>query len=234
MFSQASLDLGPFDLELSAHPTCPLRGPSQFWSTTKKITTLFRYSLRWMGIWRTLHPRRMLHLPGTFSVHRELMDECEVLNVRRATQWTLANGLGVIPKVEPHTIGFEVLILRQVLSLCQGTPRGVIVHRCVSPGKPRTWALLFGAECLVYWFTAALRKKEKGRNVFSYWHTVGSKIIRALEIVRVKNSYLMQFYEIKVRQFTIFSLHIVYNKHEMIKIGNQIREKLQALSQVLE
>ena len=32
----------------------------------------------------------------------------------------------------------------------------------------------------------------------------------------------------------IFKPHTVYNKHEMIKIGNQIREKPQVLSQMLE
>ena len=32
----------------------------------------------------------------------------------------------------------------------------------------------------------------------------------------------------------IFKLHIAYNKHKMIKIGNQIGEKPQVLSQMLE
>ena len=40
----------------------------------------------------------------------------------------------------------------------------------------------------------------------------------------------MKFYEINNCQITIFRLYTVYNKHEMIKIGNQTREKLQALS----
>ena len=44
----------------------------------------------------------------------------------------------------------------------------------------------------------------------------------------------MQFYEKNVCQVMIFSLYTVYNKHEMIKIGIQTREKLQVLSQVLE
>ena len=44
----------------------------------------------------------------------------------------------------------------------------------------------------------------------------------------------MQFYEKNIFQIMIFRLHTVYNKHEMIKIGNQIREKSQVLSQVLE
>ena len=50
--------------------------------------------------------------------------------------------------------------------------------------------------------------------------TVGSKIIRALEIFRVKNSYLIQFYEINICHGMIFRLYIVHNKHEMIKISN--------------
>ena len=32
----------------------------------------------------------------------------------------------------------------------------------------------------------------------------------------------------------IFKLYTVYNKHEMIKIANQTRDKLQVLSQMLE
>ena len=32
----------------------------------------------------------------------------------------------------------------------------------------------------------------------------------------------------------IFKFYYVYNKHEIIKIGKQTREKLQVLSQVLE
>ena len=44
----------------------------------------------------------------------------------------------------------------------------------------------------------------------------------------------MLFYEINISQVMIFRLYTVYKKHEMIKIGNQTREKLQILSQVLE
>ena len=43
----------------------------------------------------------------------------------------------------------------------------------------------------------------------------------------------MQFYEINICQDMMFKLHTVYNKREMIKIGNQIREKPQVLSQML-
>ena len=52
-------------------------------------------------------------------------------------------------------------------------------------------------------------------------------------IIWVKNSYLMRFYEIINCLFKIFRLYAVYNKHEMIKNGNQTREKSQALLQVL-
>ena len=44
----------------------------------------------------------------------------------------------------------------------------------------------------------------------------------------------MQFYEMNICQVMIFRLYIVYNKHEMIKIGNWRRAKLQILSQVVE
>ena len=69
---------------------------------------------------------------------------------------------------------------------------------------------------------------------FAWKFTVDSKIILALEIVRVKKLSLMQFYEINISQIMIFRLYSVYDKHETIKIGNQIREKSQILSQVLE
>ena len=56
--------------------------------------------------------------------------------------------------------------------------------------------------------------------------TVDSKIIRALEIIRVKkNSYVIQFYEINNCQVMIFWLYTVYNKYEMLKFGNQTIEK---------
>ena len=44
----------------------------------------------------------------------------------------------------------------------------------------------------------------------------------------------MQFYEIDICQIMIFRLYFDYKKHDMIKIGNQIRENSQVLSQVLE
>ena len=44
----------------------------------------------------------------------------------------------------------------------------------------------------------------------------------------------MQFYEINICQVNIFKFYTVYNKHEMIQIGSQTKEKLQALSKVLE
>ena len=43
---------------------------------------------------------------------------------------------------------------------------------------------------------------------------VSSKIIRALAIIHVKNSYLMKFYEINIYQITIFRLYTFYNKHD--------------------
>ena len=44
----------------------------------------------------------------------------------------------------------------------------------------------------------------------------------------------MQFYQINIYQVMIFRLYTVYNKRDVTKMGNQIREKLQVLSQVLE
>ena len=44
----------------------------------------------------------------------------------------------------------------------------------------------------------------------------------------------MQFYEVNISQVMIFRLYTVYNRHEMIKNGNQTREKIQELSEVLE
>ena len=44
----------------------------------------------------------------------------------------------------------------------------------------------------------------------------------------------MEFNEINSSQIMTFRLYFVDNKHEMIKTGNQTREKLQVLSQVLE
>ena len=65
--------------------------------------------------------------------------------------------------------------------------------------------------------------------------TADSKIIRALEIVRVKKkSYIMQFYEKNIFQMLISRLYTIYNKHEIIKIYIQTREKSQVLSQMLK
>ena len=44
----------------------------------------------------------------------------------------------------------------------------------------------------------------------------------------------MQLNEINIYQVMIYRFYTVYNKHEMIKIGNQTTEKSQVLSQVLE
>ena len=54
--------------------------------------------------------------------------EWNMLNVGRATQWALADDLGVNSKVDPATVGLAILIFREVasLSLSKGTPRGII------------------------------------------------------------------------------------------------------------
>ena len=44
----------------------------------------------------------------------------------------------------------------------------------------------------------------------------------------------MRLYEINACQVMIFRLYTVYNKHNVIEIGNQTREKSQVLSQMLE
>ena len=44
----------------------------------------------------------------------------------------------------------------------------------------------------------------------------------------------MQFCEINICQGIIFRIYAVYNKHELIKIDSQTREKSQVLSQGLE
>ena len=65
-------------------------------------------------------------------------------------------------------------------------------------------------------------------------NTVGSKIIRAFGIVRIKILIPKAVFWNKYLSVMIFRLYTVFNKHEMIKISNQIREKSQVLSQVLE
>ena len=44
--------------------------------------------------------------------------------------------------------------------------------------------------------------------------TVSSKIIRAFEIICVKNSYLVQFYKINICRVRFFSLYTIYKKHD--------------------
>ena len=44
----------------------------------------------------------------------------------------------------------------------------------------------------------------------------------------------MQFYELNICKVMIFRLNDVYNKHGMIRIVKQTKEKSQVLSQVLE
>ena len=61
-----------------------------------------------------------------------------------------------------------------------------------------------------------------------------AKLFENLRLVGLKSLYAIQFCKINICQVIIFRLHIVYNKHEMIKIDSQIREKSQVLLQVLE
>ena len=44
----------------------------------------------------------------------------------------------------------------------------------------------------------------------------------------------MEIYEINISEIMIFRFYTVYNKYEIVKNGNQTREKSQVLSQVLE
>ena len=63
--------------------------------------------------------------------------------------------------------------------------------------------------------------------------TIGSKIIQEFEIILVKK-LIPNAVLINICQIMIFRLYTVYNKHEMIKIGNQTTENSQALSQRLK
>ena len=44
----------------------------------------------------------------------------------------------------------------------------------------------------------------------------------------------MKFYEINICQVMMFRLYTDYNKHEMIKVDIETREKLQVLSPAIE
>ena len=44
----------------------------------------------------------------------------------------------------------------------------------------------------------------------------------------------MQFYENNIYEVLKFKLYAVYNKQKIIKIGNQIKEKSQVISQVFK
>ena len=65
-------------------------------------------------------------------------------------------------------------------------------------------------------------------------YAVSSKIIRTFEKICFQKSYLIQFYEMNICQIMIFRLYIAYNKHEIMKIGNQTREISHILSHVLK
>ena len=55
------------------------------------------------------------------------------------------------------------------------------------------------------------------------WVQSAAKLFEHLRLFVSKNS--QQFYEIDICQFIISRLYTVYNKHEMLKIENQTREK---------
>ena len=64
--------------------------------------------------------------------------------------------------------------------------------------------------------------------------TVGSKDISALEIIPAKKLIPYAVFKIHFWQVMNIKIYIAYNEHEIKKIDNQNKEKLQALSQVLE
>ena len=73
------------------------------------------------------------------------------------------------------------------------------------------------------------------RNIFQIHELQStSKFFEHLRKFLSKNSYLMQFYEINNCQVMIFKFYAVHNKHEMIKMGNQTKEKCHVLSLLLE
>ena len=63
---------------------------------------------------------------------------------------------------------------------------------------------------------------------------IAAALFEHLKYFISKNSYLMQLYEINIYQVMIFRFDTIYKKHDMIKLGNQTKEKSQALSQLLE
>ena len=86
--------------------------------------------------------------------------------------------------------------------------------------------------CLLYLNELRLMENIVYLNGLTSGPTISSKIIRALEIISVKkDTFLMQFYEINIYKSMIFRFYVVFNRHQLIKIGNQTREKSQELSQ---
>ena len=59
---------------------------------------------------------------------------------------------------------------------------------------------------------------------FMWYQYGGLPTVDSYIIIRVKNSYLMQFHAVNICQIMVLGFSPVYNKHEMIKIGNQTRE----------
>ena len=59
--------------------------------------------------------------------------------------------------------------------------------------------------------------------------TVGSKIIRALQIIRIKKLIPNAILGNNFCQVMIFRLCTVYNKRKMIKIGNKNQRKIESI-----
>ena len=64
---------------------------------------------------------------------------------------------------------------------------------------------------------------------FIFWPPLGRKIFQAFEIILTQTFILNVVLWINICQVLIFRLHTVYNKHDVVKIGIQIREKSQVL-----